>query len=339
MAKGKVRVRSGRGDESKRRRGSRAAGLKDILVIVNPAAQAGRAGRNWARTAAALRAAGLEFETALTARPGHATEVARHAVRESCPLIVAVGGDGTLHEVMNGFFQHGEAIPTESVLGLIPYGTGGDTRRTLGIPDDITAAARVLHDGRPRIIDAGRVTIGAVDGGHPRIRHFINIGETGIGGSVSHQVNQAPKFLGGRASFLIGTLIGLATWRHKPMKVVIDDRETRELVAEAVTVANCQYYGGGMRVTPKAVPDDGLFDVIITGAIGKLEGLRGLRKIYSGTHLDDPGLRRHLEYFLARKVVVSSPEPVMTALDGDLVGTVPATYEIMPGALRVMVPA
>jgi YegS/Rv2252/BmrU family lipid kinase len=339
MAKGKVGVRSRGSDEPKRRRRTRTAGLKDVLVIVNPAAQAGRAGRNWPRTASLLRAAGLEFETALTARPGHATEVARHAVRESRPLIVAVGGDGTLHEVMNGFFQHGEAIATKSVLGLVPYGTGGDTRRTLGIPDDITAAARVLQHGRPRIIDAGRVTIGGADVAQPTIRHFINIGETGIGGAVSHGVNQAPKFLGGRASFLIGTLVGLASWQHKPMKVVIDDRETRELVAQAVTVANCQYYGSGMRVTPRAVPDDGLFDVVITGALGKLEGLRGLRKIYSGTHFDDPGLSRHLEYFLARKVEVTSSEPVMTALDGDLVGTVPATYEIMPAALRVMVPA
>jgi len=172
-----------------------------------------------------------------------------------------------------------------------------------------------------------------------RVLHFLNVAEAGIGADVSDRVNRAPKTFGGRASFLIGTLQGLAAWKHKPMKVVIDGRETRELVAQAVTVANCQYYGSGMRVAPRAIPDDGLFDVLISGAFGKLEGLSGLRKIYAGAHLDDPKLASKLEFFRATRVEVSSPVPVLVQLDGEVVGELPALFELLPKALRFLTPA
>ena len=288
--------------------------------------------REWPRLAAEIRGEGIEFEEVFTSRPGEATDLARAAVKEGRRVVAAVGGDGILHEVVNGFFEGGEPIPTHSVLGLIPFGTGSDTRRSFEIPDGLPAA-RILVEGRARALDAGRVTVGG------RVLHFINVAEAGIGADVSDRVNRAPKTLGGRVSFLIGTLQGLAAWKHKPMKVVVDGRETRELVAQAVTVANCQYYGSGMRVAPRAVPDDGWFDVLISGAFGKLEGLKGLRKIYAGEHLDDPALAAKLEFFHATRVEVSSPVPVLVQLDGEVVGELPAVFELLPKAIRLLVPA
>lgn len=308
--------------------------MKDVLAIVNPAARAGRARRQWPRVRERLRAAGLDFDEALTTRAEEATLIARKEVRRNRPVIAAVGGDGTLHEVVNGFFEQGEALPTESALALIPLGTGGDTRRTFGIPVDPEGAARVIRAGIPHAIDAGRVTFGA----QRQTRHFIDIGETGIGGDVSDRVNRMPKLFGGRVSFLTGTMLGLAGWKHRPMHVLVDGREERDLVAQAVTVANCQYYGGGMRAAPRAVPDDGLFDVIITAAVPTRLSLRGLRKIYAGTHLEDPKLQPYFEYFLAKRVEVTSEARVLTALDGEVVNGLPVVYEVQPRALQLMVP-
>ncbi len=305
------------------------------LLIINPAAGAGRTGRDWPQLAGQIRAAGIDFEEAFTSRPGEATEIARRAVRENRSVVAAVGGDGTLNEVVNGFFEAGRALPTSSNLGLIPFGTGGDTRRTFALPEGVEAA-RLLVDGIPRTIDAGRVDLEA--DGKPRSIHFVNIAEAGLGAVVSDRVNRAPKRLGGRISFLIGTLSGMAAWHHQPMRVVVDGTEVRELSAQSVTVANCKYYGGGMLAAPMAVPDDGLLDVIITGAIGKLEGLVGLSKIYSGRHFEDPRLRRWVEAFRARRVEVQSPASVLVQVEGEVVGNLPAMFEVIPGAVRLMTP-
>jgi YegS/Rv2252/BmrU family lipid kinase len=317
------------GRDEPERGGSRP---QDLLLIINPAARAGRAGREWPRLAAEIRSAGVQFEEAFTSRPHEATEIARSAVRANRGVVAAVGGDGTLYEVVNGFFEDGEAIATTSRVGLIPLGTGSDHQRSFDLPDGVLAA-RVLVEGRHRTIDAVRVRIGG------QTLFYTSIGEAGFGAFVADKVNRTPKTLGGKLSFQIGTYRGFATWRHVPVRVAIDGTEIRELTAQAVTVANCRYYGGGMLIAPMAEPDDGLLDVLITGAIGKLEALGGFAKIYSGTHVDDPKLKRWFEHFRAQRVEVDSQVPVLVQLDGEIVGNLPATFEVMPGALRFMTPA
>jgi diacylglycerol kinase (ATP) len=304
--------------------------VKSIL-IVNPASAAGRTGRRWPAIARLVQASGLDFEAVLTSRPGDATEIARRAVRESRPLVVAVGGDGTVFEVVNGFFDGTESISRSSAVGLIQVGTGGDTRRNFGIPIDVEAAIRVLTEGWPRAVDAGRVTLG------PHVYYFVNIAEAGIGADVSERANRMPKFLG-RSTYFVATLASLAAWKHKELRIVVDGGVHRELIGQAVVVANCQYYGGGMRIAPQAVPDDGLFDVIVEGPIGKVEAMLKARKLYSGAHLEDPGLKRKLELLHSARVEVSSPDMVLVQLDGEVVGQLPATFEAIPQALRFMVP-
>jgi len=309
---------------------SPAANGKSIL-IVNPASAAGRTGRRWPAIAEVALLSGLDFEAILTAQPGDATEIARRAVRESRPLVVAVGGDGTLSEVVNGFFEGAQPILTSSTLGLIQVGTGGDTRRTLGIPIDVAAAIRVLTNGRPRLVDVGRATLGS------RVYHFVNIAEAGIGADVSERVNRMPKYLGS-STYLLATLASLVGWRHKPLQVSVDGAVRREFIGQAVVVANCRYYGGGMHIAPRAAPDDGVFDVIMEGPIGKLEAVLKARKLYSGTHFEDSGLMRKLELLHGTRVEVSSPDHVLVQLDGEVVGQLPATFEVVPQALRFMVP-
>src|SRR5438067_11523460 len=249
--------RSGPIDESARR-GRREIGSQPgspILFIVNPSSGAGKAGREWAAVETWLPTSGLPYEVAFTTRPLEATEIAQKAVRESRPVVVAVGGDGTLNEVVNGFFRNGAPIPTSSKLAMIPLGTGGDFRRPLRIPSDPRQAIHGLRSGAARRLDACRVPRQTSDGA-TAVRHFINIDDAGLGGDVVYQVKRGSKRLGA-LTYKVGSGLALLTYKNKPMTMVIDG-STHELAkAQQVVVANCQFFGGGMQMAPSASPTDG----------------------------------------------------------------------------------
>jgi diacylglycerol kinase (ATP) len=274
----------------------------------------------------------LQYETVRTTRPLEATEIAQRAVKESRPVVVAVGGDGTLNEVVNGFFHNGAPIPTTTKLAMIPMGTGGDFRRTLRIPLDSKAAIQVITTGLVRRLDAGCVTYQDHDGG-TGVKHFINIASAGYGGEVVHR-NRGSKRLGA-ASFTMHALLALIAWKNKPMTVVIDNI-SHELVGQQVVVANCQYFGGGMRMAPAASPTDGVFDVILIGDAGKLESIRGMSAIRSGKHLDEHNPKIQLMY--GKRISISSTEKVRVELDGEQPGFLPALFEIQPGAIEFITP-
>ena len=275
----------------------------------------------------------MQYETALTTRPLEATEIAQRAVKESRPVVVAVGGDGTLNEVVNGFFHNGAPIPTTTKLAMVPLGTGGDFRRTLRIPLDTRAAVQVITTGLVRRLDAGCVTYQDTDGA-TAVRHFINIADAGLGGEVADRVNRGSKRLGA-AGFTLTAFIALMTYKNKPMTVVIDN-VSHDLVAQQVVVANCQYFGGGMRMAPAASPTDGVFDVILLGDAGKLESIRGMSKIRSGNHLDQHNPKIQLMY--GKRISITSTEKVRVDLDGETPGFLPALFEIQPGAIEFITP-
>ena len=302
------------------------------LLIVNPAAGAGRAGRDWSRTADRVRQAGLRFEAALTTRPGEATDIARQAVREGRPLVVAAGGDGTLNEVANGFFDGEDRIDSPSRLGMLPMGTGGDFRRALGLSVDPVEAAAVLTAGRARRIDAGRVTCRGQGGGSVA-RYFVNVADAGIGGDVADRVNAGFKLISGEITFLVAAALTLLRWRNKLMRVTIDGAD-RESVLQQVVVANSRYYGGGMQIAPMAVPDDGLLDVVLVGDVGLVETLGLMGKVRRGAHLGHP----RVEHLRARRVEVHCASAVGVDVDGERPGGLPAVFEVVPAALEVIVP-
>jgi len=318
--------------------------VKDTLIIVNPASAGGQTGRRWPGVADRLRASGLDFDVAPTSGRGEAEELSRQAVRDGRGLVVAAGGDGTIYEVVNGFFEAGDPVADGACVGVLPMGTGGDLRRTLGHPLDVERAAAVLKAGAARTIDAGRITCSTfppggggvgVGGDDTVVRHFINIADAGIGGDVVDRVNRGGRIISGEVTFLLASIRTLLTWRNRPMRVVIDGR-ARELVAQQVVVANCQYFGGGMRVAPGAVPDDGLLDVVIAGDLGPWENVRGLRRIREGTHLDAGSPK--ISHALAERVEISSSGLTRVDADGEQPGVLPAVIEVQPAALRVICP-
>ena len=269
----------------------------------------------------------------MTTRPLEATEIAQAAVRESRPVVVAVGGDGTLNEVVNGFFHNGAPIPTTSKLGMLPLGTGGDFRRTLQIPLDPKEAVQIITRGTPRRLDAGCATYAGPDGS-TAVRHFINIADLGLSSDVAHRVNIGSKRLGA-AAFTITSALALLAWKNKPLTVVVDGNQF-DLVAQQVVIANCQYFGGGMRMAPSAKPTDGVFDVILIGNVGKVETARQMGNIRNGTHLDDHNPKIQLMY--GKRISVSSESRVLVDLDGETPGTLPALFEIQPGAIEFIAP-
>jgi len=302
--------------------------------VVNPASGAGKAGREWAAIEGWLPSSGLPYEVARTTRPLEATEIAQRAVRESRPVVVAVGGDGTLNEVVNGFFRNGAPLPTTSKLAMVPLGTGGDFRRTLRIPSDPKLAIDVLRSGVVRRLDAGCVTFQTEDGG-TGVRHFINIADAGLGGEVVHIVGNGTKRWGS-ATYTVAGLRALMGFKNKPMTVNIDGVDHEIAKAQQVVVANCQYFGGGMQMAPSASPTDGVFDVILIKNAGKIETMRGMNDIRSGKHLDQTNPKMELMY--GKRVSVSSPQKVRIDIDGESVGFLPALFEIQPGAIEFITP-
>ena len=270
----------------------------------------------------------------LTTRPLEATEIAQRAVRESRPVVVAVGGDGTLNEVVNGFFHNGAPIPTTTKLAMVPLGTGGDFRRTLRIPIDPKAAIQVLSQGLVRRLDAGCVTYQDAQG-QTAVRHFINIADAGLGGDVVQQMGNGTKRFGS-AAYTLGGLRALIGFKNKPMTVEID-HATHELPkVQQVVVANCQYFGGGMQMAPSASPTDGVFDVILVKNAGKLETMRGMNDFRQGKHLDQKNPKIELIY--GKRISVTSPVKVRLDVDGEAVGFLPALFEIQPGAIEFITP-
>lgn len=205
--------------------------------------------------------------------------------------------------------------------------------RSFGIPTRLDDALEVARSGRPRLIDAGRVGYRSWSG-EEASGHFVNVASAGMSGAVAQRANSSSKALGGKASFLWATLAVFARWRNTEIHVEVDG-ERRSGLMEDVIVANCEYLAGGMRMCPDAEPDDGLLDVLLIGDITKADLVRTLPKIYRGTHLPHP----KAEAFRARTVTVDAPTPLPIQLDGEQPGTTPATFEVVPGALRLRVPA
>jgi diacylglycerol kinase family enzyme len=175
----------------------------------------------------------------------------------------------------------------------------------------------------------------ATPGGGSSLRYFVNIASAGIGAEVMRRVSRGHTVISGEITIQLASVAALLGWRNKLM-VTVADGERREVVAQQVVVANCQYFGGGMRVAPRALPDDGLLDVVIVGDVGLVENARGMRKFRDGTYLDEGNPK--VSFTRARRVEVSSPELVRVETDGELPGQLPATFEILAGALDLVVP-
>jgi len=294
--------------------------------LVNPASGNGSTGKRWPELARRASALGLEGETFFSERPGHLIELARDAVAGGATLVIAVGGDGTLNEVVNG------VAGRDVDLATIPLGTGMDFGRTYEIPTKFDDAVRVALAGDVRTIDAGRVTY-RTWAGETAERYFANVSSVGMSGAVAQRANGMSKMLGGRVTFFYALTRVFLEWQNTEVTVRLDDAERRGRMHDVI-VANGVWHGGGMKLAPDAAPDDGQFDVVLIGDVSKADFLTTAPKIYKGKHVHHP----KVEVLRSKRVEVDAPVQLPIELEGEQVGTTPATFEIAPGALRVRVP-
>lgn len=306
------------------------------LAIVNPKSGGGRTGAQYREIEAALKTALGEITVVATGRPGDATRLAGEALASGYRRIVAIGGDGTLNETVNGFFRDGAPLADDAVFSFAMSGSGGDFRRTFGIEGGTLAAIAGLKTATPRRIDLGRVRF-ATPGGGETTRHFINIASFGLSGEVVNRVNRAriAKWFGGPFAFKWHSTVAALTFKPWRVRLSVDDIFDEEIDTSTVAVCNGRYFGGGMKIAPDAAPDDGLFDIVIIAETRAREMIARMNDIYSGAHVRHPNVK-----VLRGRRVTAAPvgaRAVFAERDGEGGMQLPATFEIMPGTLTLSI--
>jgi YegS/Rv2252/BmrU family lipid kinase len=304
------------------------------LVIVNPRAAGGRAGATFGDVRSVAERRLGPVDVAFTDRAGHAIELAREAARGGRELVIAVGGDGTMHEVANGVLEAESKVR----VGFVGQGTGGDFRRTLGLEHRLDAYLDAIAGGQERTIDVGKVRYRDTSGTE-RTRFFVNILSAGLGGLVDRYVANASRALGGRATYFWASLRAIAASRRGRLLCDVSlqgESQRREVESFMIAICNGRYFGAGMHVAPMAQPDDGRFEVVSMDAPSKVALLAFSRRIYEGTHLAGQGV----QHFACDRIAIdiqneAARSAFLLDVDGEPLGGLPIDVEILPRALTL----
>jgi len=306
----------------------------ETIIIVNPKAGNGKTKRLWPQIESALKETVGCFEVKFTSVRGEASILTRQALERGLLRIIAVGGDGLLNEVLNGFILNDVQIIEEACLSFIMTGTGCDFQRTLGISEDWKIAVENLKNVKSREIDVGKVTYTDSEN-NKKIRYFINIASFGLSGAVDYSIENSRylRFLGSTLIFLLSTIKTVFTHPNQTIRYSIDGSKWNEIKTRLGVLANGSFFGGGMYVAPEAELDDGLLDLLILKEISIFKFLLNLPKIYRGTHLQIP----EIFFQKIRKLNVSSQENVILDIDGESPGYLDASFEILPKILKLRI--
>ena len=296
-------------------------------LIVNPVAGAGRTAKKWPQIKELLKNIGLRFEDDITEAPRHAIELARSAAKKGYELVVSVGGDGTINEVVNGLYDAGNI--KDVMLGIISTGTGSDYIRTIGIPPHHKEACQRLLNPRMQLVDLGVVEYS--NNGEMVKRLFVNFAGLGFDAEVVKATTLKFKALGALPSYLMGLLTTFLSYNNKEVSIKLDGKQDNRKIC-TIVMSNGKYGGGHMFVAPDADPGDGLLDVMIINDINKPDLLWSLPRVYRGTHLTHPKVTVER----AREIEITTKEPMSLQADGELLGEAPANFRILPSALKIV---
>jgi YegS/Rv2252/BmrU family lipid kinase len=299
-----------------------------LVLLVNTRSARGRVGEEIPEIERQLQARKLAYRMVELQSPGQATETARSALEAGERYLVAVGGDETVHAVVNGMVTDDGPVADDAVLGVIPAGSGCDFVRTFGLPGDVIKAVRHLSDDQTYRIDVGKASY--LDGEAKSARYFANIAEAGLGGAVARRASRLSRRWN-RSGYFLGFWLSLLRQRTFEVQVHAD-RKSFTARATNVLIANGQFDRGGMKVSPRSYPGDGLFDVqISTGP--KSEAFTMIPKMYRGEHVPNP----HIKEMRGREITVEADRPLAVQADGEFLGTTPATFAVIPQAITLKI--
>ena len=299
-----------------------------VNVIVNPTAGANSTNRNWPRISSLLKKVGLSFDFQFTEGKGHAIDLARTASEKGYHSLVAVGGDGTIHEVANGLMQKDSTVKPS--LGIICTGTGSDLSRSIGISHDYSQACHNLANPREIVIDVGVVKYR--NKGQTLQRYFVNSAGIGFDATVVDAVEKMPKYFGGTIPYLTGLIRSFLFYRNKDVSFKVGDQPVQKAKILSLVVANGRYFGGGMHIAPQAKLDDNLLDMVILGNFGKFELISNIKKVYSGTHLTLPKVKLVKD----TSICIESTQKFLLHADGEILGEGPVSFSLLPKALTLL---
>ncbi|CAA7406786.1 unnamed protein product [Spirodela intermedia] len=313
---------------------------KNFVFVINPKGANGKTGKEWKKIQPYLRemlSRNCNMHELSTTGPFHAAEITRDAIREGADAVIAVGGDGTLNEVVNGFFEAGKPVSLygpetgrSTALGLIPMGTGSDFIRTFGWRNDPREAIERIAKGT-----RSRIDVGVVSGGSGEPRYFINVASLHLSGKAAFYASKYKRF--GNLCYVFGALRAFYGHRDQNLRIKVDDGDW-ELFEKITTICigNAKFYGGGMKITPAASPTSGDLQVVIFQEFKWYDFLFKLHKLYNGSHISE------------RNVFVKSVQGIQVAVegsidgvyvesDGEHVGFLPRRFSVMPSSLEMFV--
>lgn len=302
------------------------------FFVVNPNSANGSTGKRWAELQAKVARALPDFSHAFTERQMHAADLARKAIHDGFECIVAVGGDGTINEVTNGFFENGKAINPKAALGAVTRGTGGDFRKTFGWDTDFDAALQRIASGKNIPFDVGELEFRAHDGQTGK-RYFANICSFGVSGVVDQEVNRSSKALGGKLSFMLASAKAIMKYEDRKVRFSADGGPFEDVMVTTLSVGNGKYFGGGMKVCPDADVSDGQFDVTIWSGYGLADFALKQGSLYNGEHVKWPGTR----LLKCKTFRAESAQEVLIDCDGEQPGKLPCTMTVLPAAIQLRV--
>ncbi len=304
------------------------------MAIINPVSSNGKTAKVWPEYERYFHEQGICLETVFTQYPGHAVELARSVIAKGYRKIMAVGGDGTINEVVNGLYKDNRLISDDIRLIIFSQGTGCDYIRSLGISNKVEDIVKMLNGNKVELLDLGQVFFQNHQGIEEN-RLFVNLADTGIGADTAKLVNDSSKRLGGFLTYLLGILRTLFTHKNKKIRVIIDQEERYNQYLNSVMVANGKYFGGGIQIAPEANLKNGSFNIVLLKNFNKLQIIVNLIKAYKGTHLSHP----LVDSIVGNDILLQIEDGEISELelDGESVGTLPARFKILGNSLPVLV--
>ncbi|MFZ4400474.1 MAG: diacylglycerol/lipid kinase family protein [Bacteroidales bacterium] len=301
------------------------------MIIVNPNAGSRKAGKDWEKIKFIIDKTGITYEIMLTKAVNHAIEITKIAIDKGFRNFIAIGGDGTLNEIVNGIFSQSKVDPSTFKIGIIPIGTGNDWCRMFNIPFDYKKAIEIIIEGTTFIQDIGKVIYHKNN--EIKERFFINVTGIGYDAMVAEKTNaQKAKGKGGKFSYFLNIFTSLFYYKDKKISITTESKNIKTVLF-SMNVGICKYNGGGMMQLPNAIADDGLLDITIIQKISKIDLISNIKKLYDGNITNHPKVIS----FQATNININSDHKIYIEADGESLGHSPFTFSILPKSLQVIV--